>query len=667
MITWADPVWLMVGGAAAAGLVALGWWGDHGRLARLRLFARGNSAETDGGFSPVRRWIRRGLLVLGVLLVGAALARPQWGFTWQETKRKGIDVLIALDTSRSMRARDVAPDRLERARIAVLDFVEKNQGDRVGLIPFAGTAFLLCPLTLDHAIFQESLAALDTEIIPKPGTNLAAAIGEAVAAFRTAGTNHKFLILITDGEDLSGEGLRAAQDAAREGVTIFTIGVGTPEGELVPLRGADGRTGLVKDGSGNPVRSKLDEVMLQRIAEATGGFYRPLGPRGEGLDAVYEQKLKTVPKETLRQGLEKRPRERFPWFLLAAACVLAAGLVVSERRTTGNPARWTAPWLRNTALAAIVLGLLPGSARAGTVADESYRKGDYTKAAEEYALMTRERDNPQAWFNRGAAEYKAGLFEAAAGSFERGLRTADPAWQQKMYYNLGNTHYRIGEAAPDADARRTHWARAVKAYEDALALDANDQQARENLEFVRQRMKEEQKKQDEKKQQEKKDGDKKEDPQPSPQNNQDQKTSDSDEKKPEEESKKQSDEKSQSGGENGKEGRQPPSKKPEGTPEKNQPSGDGSTPPSQKPAPSPSPGQPDGKETQGEGQPQPARPQGEKPDTKKEGPAAQPAGRMSREQATQLLNSLKSDERNLPVFMLQQAPQRPASEQGQDW
>ena len=298
MIEFAEPIWLVVGVVVCA---ALGWlvaWAARKRRVALEAFAsRRLLGGLTAGVSERRRRVKVWLLLGGVACLFVALARPQWGSRWEEVTRRGIDILLAVDTSRSMLAPDVAPNRLERAKLGIYDFVQKLEGDRVGLMPFAGQAFLLCPLTMDYGAFGESLQAVNTAIVPEGGTDIALAIETAERAFEK-GANHKILVLITDGEDLEGEAIEAAKSAAENGVTIHTVGVGTPNGELIPLGGA----GFVKDAGGEAVKSRLDEVALGEIAEFTGGVYAALGGRGEGLETIYREKLMLVPRRSYRSG-----------------------------------------------------------------------------------------------------------------------------------------------------------------------------------------------------------------------------------------------------------------------------------------------------------------------------------------------------------------------------
>ncbi|MCX6865145.1 MAG: VWA domain-containing protein, partial [Verrucomicrobia bacterium] len=316
---FAQPLWLLVGVVVCAGIVGLFVRFDRRREADLAklIHPRFRQRLTEG-FAPWLRNLKRGMWLVAVMLAFVAIARPQKGFEWHEVKRRGIDILFAVDTSRSMLAEDLTPNRLERARLGILDFVARLNGDRVGLIPFAGSAFALCPLTLDYDAFRESLNALDTDLIPRQGTDLASAIKEAERLFDENGNNHRVLVLLTDGEDLQGDVFDAVKAAAKNGTAIFTVGVGSAGGATMPIHDRFGRTDYVRDAQGQVVRTVLDEATLKKIAEETHGLYVPLGRGAEGLNTIYQEKLRLVPQSELNQRLERIPLERFEWPLGAA-------------------------------------------------------------------------------------------------------------------------------------------------------------------------------------------------------------------------------------------------------------------------------------------------------------------------------------------------------------
>ncbi len=287
-------LWLLL--LLVAPLIAFLWWAWRKRQQLITQFI---SARLLGhlkvGFSPSRQKARLAMIVAAVVLIILALARPQWGVTREEARQRGLDIILAIDTSNSMLAEDVSPNRLTRAKLAALDLMRRAKTDRLGLIAFAGDAFLQCPLTLDDGAFSESVNALDTTTISQGGTAVAEAIEEARKAFKKESDNHKVLVLLTDGEDHDSDAVAAAESAAKEGMVIFTIGIGTAEGELLRIRDERGRLDYIRDEQGQPVKSKLDEDLLQKIARVTKGFYLPL--RGtKTMDSLYDQGIAPLPK-----------------------------------------------------------------------------------------------------------------------------------------------------------------------------------------------------------------------------------------------------------------------------------------------------------------------------------------------------------------------------------
>jgi len=503
---FAHSIWLLAG-VAACGILALSFHHFQKKsTAALREFASGRLLEKlTSGVSPRKRMIKRVILVLAVAAIFVALARPRIGYQWKEVKRKGIDILVAVDTSRSMMAEDVKPNRLERSKFGIMDFVSRLEGDRVGLLPFAGTAFLMCPLTLDYDAFRNSLEALDTEIIPQGGTDIASAIHEAEAAFQND-ANHKILVMVTDGEDLEGEAQSAAAEAKERGLTIYTVGVGTPSGELIPLSGS-GKEGIfVKDEKGQPVKSRLDETMLQKIAAATGGRYEPLGQQAEGLDAIYREKLSLVPKQELAERMQRVPIERFQWPLMLAFILLLTEFAISDRKRHGKafPIIKTAyrriPKIGRAAgaasLAALVLLTIVllgfrGAHASPSKAETAYKAGNYELAVEEYRSETQKApEDPQLQFNLGTAAYKGKQYPEALASFTRALSVQDISLQNQSYYNMGNTLYRQGEQTEKQSPQQTiaNWESSIKAYDNALKLKPGDQDAQFNRELVKKRL-----------------------------------------------------------------------------------------------------------------------------------------------------------------------------------
>jgi Ca-activated chloride channel family protein len=284
-------------------------------------------------FSAKRFLWKEVLIVLVLLFSVIALTRPQWGFDWQEVKRQGVDILIAVDTSKSMLTEDVRPNRLERAKFAVKDLLKKLKGDRVGLIAFSGDAFLMCPLTADYSGFLLSLDDLSPESIPRGGTNLGRAIEEALNGYGDIPSKYKAVVILTDGENWDGDPLKWAKVAAEKKVHIYTVGIGTREGELIRLPGENGEAAFLKDAAGNFVKSRLNEAMLKDVAAMTGGAYVRASGGESGLDYIYTNYLTRLEKRDIESKMEQHYHERFQIPLLLAFILLLLETRISSRRT----------------------------------------------------------------------------------------------------------------------------------------------------------------------------------------------------------------------------------------------------------------------------------------------------------------------------------------------
>ncbi len=281
--------------------------------------------------NPGKQRFKAILLILGLCFCFLSLMRPQWGFKWQEIKRKGLDIMIALDTSKSMLADDIKPNRLERAKLAIGDFTQNLKGDRIGLIAFAGSAFLECPLTIDYSGFLLTLENIDVNIIPRGGTSISSAIKEAMRSYPAGEGKYKVLIIITDGEDHEGDPLRLAEEAKKAGIIICCIGIGTKEGELVFVEQGEGVKEFLKDNEGNAVKSRLNEEILQKIVLATGGTYIRSTNTDFGLDMLYKEKLSKMEKREFEGKMNKLYDERFQIFLVIGLCLILLETIMSDR------------------------------------------------------------------------------------------------------------------------------------------------------------------------------------------------------------------------------------------------------------------------------------------------------------------------------------------------
>lgn len=271
-------------------------------------------------------------LVLGsVVMFVIALMGPQWGFEWQEVTRRGVDIVFAIDTSRSMLATDVKPDRLERTKLAVLDVLPSLRGDRIGLVAFAGTSFLQVPLTLDYSAFAMGLQSLSVDTIPVGGTALAHAIDIAIKAFEPVSSS-KVLVVISDGEDHTGNLEQAIRKAKDAGIVVHTIGIGTGDGELIPIIDEYGNVEYLKDKEGRVVKTRLDEQTLKDLALGTGGAYVHATSTQFGLDLIYSQRISEMQTSEFQSTLAKRYESRYQWPLLIGFLLLCTEMLLGERR-----------------------------------------------------------------------------------------------------------------------------------------------------------------------------------------------------------------------------------------------------------------------------------------------------------------------------------------------
>jgi Ca-activated chloride channel homolog len=527
---FAQPQFLWILLAAMPALAGLFYWSWRVKQKLIRQFIQSRLlADLLVGVSPRRQTLRLALLAAALAGVLLALARPQWGFAWEEAKQKGLDIIVAVDTSRSMLAQDVAPNRLEKAKLAAFDLMKLARNDRLGLVAFAGTAFLQSPLTLDDQAFRQGVEALNVGIIPQGGTALSAAIRASLAAFEKNEDNHKVLVLFTDGEDHDAdtETLAAAKEAADAGMHIFTIGVGTPAGELLRVKDDQGNFSFIKDEDGNVVKSRLNEKLLRQIATEANGFYLPL-QGADPMATLYERGLAPLPKSEATTRLTRVYRERYHWFLaFAVVCLLMEFLLPESprsRRKEGipSPAR-TALQQAATAFCFLLMALTGQASPSGAFRD--YQSGDFKEAFDEYNRLSQQNTNDyRLHYDAGAAAYRAKQLEKAEKQFNATLASPEVApdllTQEHTYYNLGNTEYHLGEPLPEPDKKEERWKQAIDSYTQALRLNTNDLDAKNNLAYVKQRLEELKQQQQQQKKQNKDQKDQKND---KDQQNQDQK------------------------------------------------------------------------------------------------------------------------------------------------
>lgn len=284
-------------------------------------------------FSPKRQRWKLAFILLGIFFLLFSLARPQLGTKLTLMKREGVDIVIAIDVSLSMMAEDIKPNRLEKAKQEVNGLISRMKGDRVGLVAFAGVSFIQCPLTLDYSAAKMFLDIIDVNLIPQPGTAIGEAIRTSIKAFNQKERKYKVLILLTDGEDHDSDPLGAAEEASKEGIRIYTIGIGSVVGEPIPFKDKQGQvSGFKKDQEGSVVVSRLDESTLQKIALTTGGKYYHATSGEMELDKIYDD-ISKMEKKELEGRLMTQYEDRYQYFLLISAVFLTIEFLLSERRS----------------------------------------------------------------------------------------------------------------------------------------------------------------------------------------------------------------------------------------------------------------------------------------------------------------------------------------------
>jgi len=282
-----------------------------------------------------RRWLKRVSALLGIFLIIFSLARPQWSAKITKIEQKGLDLIIAIDTSQSMLAQDIKPSRLEKAKYELNKLVDLSEQDRLGIICFAGTAFTLCPLTLDYNAVKLFMDTISADLIPLPGTCLSDAIMTGLENFNPEEKKHKVILLLTDGEDhcqeLGKDPVKSAEEAKKQGAVIYTIGLGSVQGGLIPVKDDAGNLEYKRDQSGEFIFSRLDEETLKKIALATGGKYY-YSKEGElEVERIYEE-IKQMEKKKFGEQVQVIYEERYQFFLGLGMILLLIQALVPERK-----------------------------------------------------------------------------------------------------------------------------------------------------------------------------------------------------------------------------------------------------------------------------------------------------------------------------------------------
>ena len=327
MIIFAHPQYLLLLLLIPFGFVGLALWMGARRRRLRKLGDEALVNELMPSWSRSKRWVRAVVYSLAFFFFVIGLSRPQIGAKLKEFKVKGAEIMIALDVSNSMLAQDYSPNRLERAKLAISRITDRLQGDRVGLIIFAGSSFVQLPITTDYVSAKMFLGNISTESIPIQGTAIGDAINTAVKSFSAQSENSRAIIVITDGENHEDDAVAAAAQAAESGVKVYTIGVGSADGQPIPMDG-----GLLRDKEGNLVVTKLDEETLKEIAQAGGGAYVHAGNDEFGLGPIISE-IKKMQEEEYNSVVFEEYDEQFMYFLGIALALFTIEILIGERRS----------------------------------------------------------------------------------------------------------------------------------------------------------------------------------------------------------------------------------------------------------------------------------------------------------------------------------------------
>ncbi|HOW82023.1 MAG TPA: VWA domain-containing protein [Spirochaetota bacterium] len=458
---------------------------------------------------------REALIILSILLFAFIFLRPQWGEEVREVNSEGSDVLIALDVSNSMLARDVQPSRLQRAKDAVRWIAESLQGDRIGLVLFAGDAFLQCPLTNDIPAFMMFLDAADPSAIRLQGTDIGRALAEAYRVFEKKRLTSRMLVLITDGEDHEGSAEEAAALFRDLNVSVYSVGIGRDEGEVIPANEDEGSgDNYQHDSSGKLVRTSVNPGLLKKLAAMTGGSYIDITRDFSGLRFILEI-IGDQQKNKYGSRIVKERKDRYQIFALILALILAAELALPERESGKRKKsfRERIALLRERVVSARRRISRLRKMRAGRILPifllsllfiawlDPYRdevsKGNslfhekkYPEAKNHYRSAEKfapsEQDKDRLSFNRADADYMTGDYDSAIASFQKSIQSGDREVQKKAFFNMGNVYL-----------KQEKYREAVAAYMNALKIDPGYDKAKKNIEYILKKKQNDQKQKDE--------------------------------------------------------------------------------------------------------------------------------------------------------------------------
>jgi len=444
--------------------------------------------------SGAKAWTKFIVLMLAFAFLVVGAADLQIGSKLEEVKREGVDVMIALDVSNSMNAEDIRPSRIERSKQAISKLIDNLQNDRIGIIVFAGKAFVQLPLTSDFGAAKLFLSSIDTDIISSQGTAIGSAIDLSMHSLDTKDKKHKVLVIITDGENHEDDAIEAAKAARKDGIIIHTIGMGSPQGAPIPIYRNNARVGFLKDNEDKVVITKLDESGLRQISKAGDGIFVRASNGDDGLKSILHE-ITRMEKKNYGSKVFTDYEDRFQYFLGIALLLLVIELLISERKSKwlqninlfgaeSKKVSKAAMWLLIGFTSSLSMLLMPATGHAQSKVRENvkkgnseYKNGKYGQAEINYRkALEEDKTSQQAAFNLGDALYKQGKYEEAATQFQQITteKGANTKLKAKAYHNLGNSYL-----------KQKKLEESVNAYKNALKVSPNDQETKYNLAYAK--------------------------------------------------------------------------------------------------------------------------------------------------------------------------------------
>lgn len=432
-------------------------------------------------YRPIKGFVKFLLMWLALASLIIAIANPQMGNKIEKVKRKGVDVFIALDVSKSMMAEDVKPNRLIRAKQAVKTLIDNLENDRIGLIIFAGRSYLQMPLTVDYGAASMYLNNANCDMVPTQGTAIGSAIDQATESFQTKDKKHKALVIISDGENHEDDAIESAQAAANEGVQIFTMGIGSTQGAPIPSYSGGVQTDFKKDENGSIVLSKLNEEALKEVAKAGNGSYLQLT---NSQDEVKElvKKISSMEQKTMDEKMFADYVDYFQYFLVLALLFLLLEVLVFEK-----PTKWLG-YIKQL-IPVLIFMLMCNSSNAQAtffnpqperkVAREAlnYHKQKKYLLADSFnrKAISINKNFGEAYYNKGNSNYEMDSFRLAAEDFKNAASLLqNPNEKAKALHNLGNSYL-----------KQRNYNEAIEAYKNALKANPNDRDTKYNLEYAK--------------------------------------------------------------------------------------------------------------------------------------------------------------------------------------